>query len=148
MRKATLIVSLILFGQILIKCGDDWPADVGGAIADIKFSEEWDPITGQIGTPSTSFWYGIKKIYYEITLCLPTSRRTMVKKIWQLNNSQILDADAFMPKWSLRICGEIHYYDETQYMNQGEYEISVFYWDNGFQEYNYDSSVRRKFTIQ
>lgn len=148
MKKAVFIILMILFVLLMIKCGES-PPDYGGKITDIKFSSEWNPVTGQLGTPATFFDYGIRKVYYEITFEYYTGIEYMVKKVWQLPNVQSLEAASFIPKDRKRICGEIHYYDELVNMDQGTYQISLKYYEEGeYKDYEYESGVNQTFTIQ
>lgn len=149
MRFILVVVTVIISTLVVGSCVAGFPFDQGGNIIDIKFSSNWNPQTEQLGDPATSFPYGIKKVYYEITFERSTSQYVMVKKTWQLPDDQTLQACCIVSHNSGRICGELHYHNETVNMNQGAYTISVMYCEAGLvKEYEYVPAVNRTFEIQ
>ena len=149
MRFLIVTVTAIISTLLMVSCGQEFPFDQGGDIVDIKFSSSWNSQTEQLGDPAISFPYGIKKVYYEVTFEHSTSQYILVKKNWQLPNSQTLQACCIVNHNSGRICGELHYYNETVNMDQGEYTISVRYCESGqVKEYGYAPGVNRTFQIQ
>lgn len=148
MKRPIFLILIILFKLMVITCAPSIN-DYGGTIISIEFSEEWNSGTGQIGTPVTSFDYGIKIVYYEITFDEQSHEGVVVQKVWDLPVDPDLEATTFVPKYSKRICGELHYYDTTTDMRAGDYQISVKYYEDGlYEEYLYDTGVNRTFTIQ
>jgi hypothetical protein len=149
MKRSIVSIVVVILGLYLTKCEEDLPNDYGGDITDIKFSDTWDSGTGEIGTPATSFEYGIKIVYYEVVFQGHANKGGIVRKQWELPLSQTLQVTCFLPKDSKRICGELHYYDETVDMDEGEYEIFLEYFEfGGYEPYNYYVGVNRKFTIE
>jgi len=140
---------LIIFFILIFECIEeppDWQPEVP-KITEIKFGKDFDPNSNQIKEPDTVFPLGTKKIYYSITFEKQFGKGYMIKKKWNLNNSQLLEAVMFVPAGKIRIVGEFHRYDTTD-MNIGTYELFVYYLDGDYKEFSYASSVNKKFKIE
>lgn len=147
MNRTLFAFIVILYALLCVKC-DEIDEDYGGAITEINFSNEWNSSTGHLGPHGILFNFGLSTIYYEIKFEGEIHTGIIVKKGWQLPNSLSIDVHSFIPKYSRRICGELHYYDLTE-MPVGTYQLSVYYREDGvFSEYNYGPGVNREFSIE
>ncbi|MEO0231605.1 MAG: hypothetical protein ABIM29_03590 [candidate division WOR-3 bacterium] len=146
------IIILLLISGIIINCREqpyDEEEQEEFKITKIVFGNGFQSDTIIRGI-DTIFPSSTNKIYYKIVLKESLMEARKIKKIWKRDNQVILSAVSFVLPSCKKIYGEFHYYADTT-LDEGKYEISVYYYDyfsGEYKEFGYESGVKRSFRIK